>query len=176
MSDIIDEFPKQSVPVVAEPEVLLPETITDIEGDGTGLDREQRRLLTLTQTAREKIITKLMGDKLDMVPESTRDQMLLVQALDGTDRQVLQRARLKSDNKAANNMAALAAELLKQVNVNTPPPLPAETQARKAPSIPTELEDIKLVPGETDIGEHGLTYETFMQGEIKPKTRGKLPN
>ena len=162
MDEFIEEIPGPSdSPAVTKGVQETP--LAEYQDDGSGMAEDQQKMLLLTQNARQRIIEKLMGENLDKVPESTREQILLTSTLDGMDRLVLARARLKSDNKAANNMAVLAAEILKKINVNTPPPLPLEGESRKVPELPPEASDIELVPGEMDTGVKELTYETFMK-------------
>lgn len=166
MSDIIEEFPN---PNPSQKPVVKKEfsDLAEYKDDGSGVPEDQQQLLLLTQNARKRIIEKLMGPDLANIPESTREQMLLVSALDGTDRQVLARARLKADTKNANNMAALAAEIIKGINVNVRPPLPIEGTSRVVPEIPDDKAEIQTVPGEMDIGIKEMSYDAFIGKDKK---------
>ena len=121
------------------------------------LELEEQRLLNLTLTTREKVINHLMSQG---VPTKTSDQIFLVSILDGLDRTVLTKAKIKADkddNEEKSRIQDMVANVLLHSNdlrvidnINTPK------------ELSKEYEVIDLVPGETDIGQQDLSYEKFI--------------
>lgn len=119
------------------------------------LDDEAR--LNLTQSTREKIIRDLTKD--GKIPGETSDRVILMQALDGMDRTVLAKTKIKSDDRAHQQQTAatsLIAQLLTQTSV-----------VRKKKTI-QEITDVQietplLVEGELSVGaDEQLNYNNFM--------------
>jgi hypothetical protein len=82
---------------------------------------------------------------------------MLIQALDGLDRTILTRAKLKSDDqnaKSQRDTAKMIAEVLTRVST-----IPIARTG--TPTLPNEIIVDNLVPGETDIGLQNLTYDDF---------------
>lgn len=119
------------------------------------LDDEAR--LNLTQSTREKIIRDLTKD--GKIPGETSDRVILMQALDGMDRTVLAKTKIKSDDRAQQQQTAatsLIAQLLTQTSV-----------VRKKKTIQeitdVEIETPLLVEGELSVGaDEQLNYNNFM--------------
>lgn len=118
---------------------------------------EDEARLNLTQQTREKIIRDLT--KEGKIPEQTSDRVILMQALDGMDRTVLAKTKIKSDDRAQqqqNAATSLIAKLLTQTSV-----------VRKKKTIQeitdVEIETPLLVEGELLIGsDEQLNYNNFM--------------
>lgn len=117
---------------------------------------EDKARLELTLRTRETIIKELVvGGK---IPADPNDRSFLIQALDGTDRTILARAKIKSDDSNAKSNAASAnmvAEMLRRVNSNNVNFVPRVG----IPALPAM--DIELVEGETHIG-----VQTFELNDI----------
>lgn len=119
------------------------------------MDQVDAGRLDLTLNVREKIIRKLTeGDKL---PEDITDRDFLMKALDGMDRTVLAKTKIKSDNENAKSMAdeaKLISSLLLQMR-NKP--------VSSEPSEPLpELDDLNnTVNEETFIGVQSFKTEQF---------------
>lgn len=119
------------------------------------MDQADAGRLDLTLNVREKIIRKLTeGDKL---PEDITDRDFLMKALDGMDRTVLAKTKIKSDNENAKSMAdeaKLISSLLLQMR-NKP--------VSSEPSGPLpELDDLNnTVTEETFIGVQSFKTEQF---------------
>ncbi len=109
-----------------------------------------------TLTIREKLIDLLQEEG---VPTDKADKTMLIQLLDGMDRTVLAKSKLKSDaksNKEQTEMTRLVAEVLTKTRLD----------ANRRRDMPVELDhdqDIDdLVEGELAIGNVDITYDQFM--------------
>ena len=90
------------------------------------------------------------------IPGSTSDKVLLAQLLDGRERQVLTKARLKIASKAeenTGNLADVVAKALRGFKTVARAALPSERE------IPGELLQIDVVPGEMEIGNLPMTID-----------------
>lgn len=118
---------------------------------------EDQARLELTLSTRGKIIQQLTKNG-SAIPESNEDRDLLMKALDGMDRTVLTKAKIKSDDSSSKSQAEaskMIAQLLLQSN----------NQVIKKRDQPVILEaDITVipVPGETDIGIETFTYKQLI--------------
>lgn len=120
------------------------------------LDLEDKARLEFTLNTRKALIDKLIGKTCE-VPENSADKALLVSALDGIDRTVLAKTKIKSDERSAKGQqqtAQMISELLLRVHHTTSGP-------RVEPLAENDYKLDDLVAGETDIGEQALNYETF---------------
>lgn len=108
---------------------------------------EDKAALELTQQTRKKIITELTKD--GKLPADIADRDFLMKALDGSDRQVLSKAKLKSDDtngKSQVAAAAMVANLLLQVSSNR------DKQPPRSEPLVIPAVELDLIPGETHIG------------------------
>lgn len=123
---------------------------------------EEVQQLAFTQGVRRKIVNSLF--KEDKLPGDPVEQATLMKALEGMDRQVLSRAKIRTDDKTgqtAKQTTSLIAELLMrtspagQVRPENAPPrvLTVDTPA------PT------LVPGMTDVGTVDLQSKDILVDE-----------
>lgn len=119
---------------------------------------EDQARLELTLKTRELIIRDQLKD--GKIPEEMGDRDFLMKALDGMDRTVLSKAKLKSDDNAAQTQAQtskMIAELLMRAG-NVP------TQSRRTDKI--DIGDYpvgEIVDGETAIGVFPVKYDTIVK-------------
>lgn len=128
-------------------------------------EQEDDLLLKRNLEIRKKLVDKIVGPEMLNVPQDKTEAALLNNLLEGMDRQILARKKIKADEKNTNTLAnsttGLMAELLKKV-------VPANVMSSVAnpsvetPVIPDNLVELTLVPGETDIGIQVGDYNTFM--------------
>lgn len=110
-------------------------------------DEKANRRLEFTQEVRERIIRQLTEE--GVIPPDKGEQSLLLQAMDGLDKQELAKAKI--------NVGAEEAEAVAEQAQATALVLRELTRKRRAISRNIETPDIgdypiDLVPGETDIG------------------------
>lgn len=112
---------------------------------------EDQQFLDLTQNTRRKIISKML--EKGTLPESEEDRNFLLKAMDGGDKQVLTKAKLKSDDSNAKNAANVQQQIVEMYG--------AIRAASSVPAAPSERElpkqDINLVPGHMEIGRNDIT-------------------
>ena len=121
------------------------------------LDLEDKARLNLTLTTREKIITTLTeGGK---IPDNDEDRSFLIKALDGMDRTVLSRAKIRNDenaNKTNQDTARMVGEMLSRVNMRMLTP-----QRSEPPKLANDT--IDLIEGETFIGVQPVKYDEIIK-------------
>lgn len=125
--------------------------------------------LNYTQTIRFRVVEDLVaGGK---IPNDPKDRAQLLATLDGMDRQVLTKQKIKIEEKAAD-ADRLAAQVLATVVAQTKgrspferPVIEGEVIQRQltAPALDTsKIPKFTPVPGETDVGIADMNCETFM--------------
>lgn len=123
---------------------------------------EDENRISLTQGVREKLINKLVA-KIDSENGLEKeDKSLLISLLDGMDRTVLTKARIKADTKQSDNQAqvvSLMANLLNNINPNK---LKVYDPNKEMPTLPKDLELPAYIDGENTEGIVNSNYETFM--------------
>ncbi|MGI9214025.1 MAG: hypothetical protein ACR2HF_16270 [Methylococcaceae bacterium] len=121
---------------------------------------DDQQLLAKTQDTRLKIIDHFMGEDGRM-PKHQGEWAALHQALDGIDRNVYTKAKLKlneENTQQRQQMFDMITEVLRQTNQQH-----ADTPiAHEPPKVEVKLE-LNAVPGEMDIGVYELTYDAFMR-------------
>lgn len=123
---------------------------------GQLMDVVDQGRLELTLSVREKIIKGLTSD--GKIPEGEEDRSFLMKALDGMDRTVLSKAKIKSDDKNATNQAA-ATNMVAQLLLTA---ASRRTGKRTEPVLlGSDIPEPELVDGETFIG-----VQTFKSTEI----------
>ncbi len=118
---------------------------------------EDQARLELTLRTREKIILELT--KEGKMPQEITDRDFLMKALDGMDRTVLSKAKIKSDDNAAQTQAQTSkviAELLLRVGN-----VPSNTRRKEMIDI-GDVEVTDLVEGETHIGVLPVKYREIV--------------
>jgi hypothetical protein len=115
--------------------------------------------LEKTLHTREVIIEHLMSGG---VPEDPKDREFLIKALDGMDRTILTKAKIKSDDTAMtaqNNANKIIAEVLSRFS------LIQNTNVRTTDiNLAKEIQVNNRVIGETDIGVKNFSYDQIMSG------------
>lgn len=110
---------------------------------------EDEQLLAKTQSVRIKLVDALI--KKEIVPGDGDEKRLLMQALDGIDKQVLAKTKIKSDDENQRTQAQTAT-IIADLLLNT------NNQMANAPSDPSSkaLSDSVIldviVPGHMDVG------------------------
>lgn len=128
-------------------------------------DQSDRERLDLTQSVRERIIRTLTDKGL---PENKEDRAFLLEAMNGSDRTVLSKAKIKAEDAASKNAADLTnivGELLARVSTKREGVIIDTT--RQAPKLDDTFTVVNPVEGETIIGVESLTYEKFMGHEVR---------
>ena len=118
-------------------------------------DLEDQQRLERTQQLRDRIVTELTKDQL---PTDAEDRKFLMDALNGIDRVVLTKARLKSDDnsrKSNEETAKTIAALLTRISEKT---LRHQTE-RPVPLLESDIALDETVEGETAIGHTNLNYD-----------------
>lgn len=122
------------------------------------LDEKDTTRLELTLQTRENIVHKMLEDG---IPEAEEDRAFLLKAMDGLDRVILTKARIKSDDTAVQNqrtVAKLIADILVRSEVKD-----GSTKRLESPVLESSIVADNVVEGETDIGVHNFSYDTFME-------------
>lgn len=125
--------------------------------------------LNYTQNIRKRVVEDLIqGGKM---PSDPKDRAQLLATLDGMDRQVLTKQKIKIEEKSAD-ADRLAAEVMAAIVAQTRGRSPFErpviegqvVQPRLgAPVLDTsKIPKFEPVPGETDVGIADMNCETFM--------------
>jgi hypothetical protein len=120
------------------------------------MDLADKARLELSLQTRENIIRQLTAN--GCIPKELEDRDLLMKALDGMDRTVLTKAKIKSDDTAAQSQAAHA-KLIAQALLHTG----SRHQGKR--TTPVELEDVTvvdMVEGETHIGVQTIKHTDIL--------------
>lgn len=126
-------------------------------------DAEEETELSDIQAIRKDLTNLLIKDETGKlkVPEKTADKVLLAQLLDGRERQVLTKARLKIASKSEENaqdLRANVAEVLRAFKSSAKPATPGDR------NIPEEiLKAVTPVPGEMSIGNIPMSIDEIAE-------------
>lgn len=123
------------------------------------MDMQDRARLELTLSTREAIIREMFKD--NKLPADKEDRDFLMKALDGMDRTILSRAKIKSDDTAQQTQAAQARLISELLLRATPTPGKSRTEDLKV--IDATVAD--MADGETDIGVRTFTFAEIMSGK-----------
>ena len=118
------------------------------------------RMLDLTMRKREDIINTLTAKG---IPEDRADKALLISALDGVDRTILSRARIKADTKIADSQAqatSLVANILSNISGKN---LKSLDNNRDIPILTIDVSSQSFAEGEMDTGTQNNDFDTFMK-------------
>lgn len=122
------------------------------------MDLADKQRIELTLQTREKIIRGLTAN--GAIPADKDDRDLLMKALDGMDRTVLTKTKIKSDDNANQNAAAsakLVANVLMQAAL-------AQRGTRVDPVVlDNDVKVTDLVEGETHIGVQTFKYDEIVR-------------
>lgn len=119
-----------------------------------------KRLLELTMRKREDIINKLTVN--GNIPEDKSDKALLVSMLDGVDRTILSKSRIKADTKIADSSAqatSLIANILSSFNSKNIINIDSN---REIPILSHTDSSIEFIEGEMDTGTQNNSFDTFI--------------
>lgn len=97
------------------------------------------------------------------------DKALVLQALNDVDRSALTNKRIKADENAGEvnaRAAVLVAGVIERLG-HTAMRMEHPVPGRTAPSLPTDLPSVVLVPGETETAAAPMTYKSFMAEQGK---------
>lgn len=111
--------------------------------------------LNKTQKIRHQLIDALVEQGL---PDDYKTRLLLLSALDSSDKSVLSKAKIKSQERASDNQHEVAetiSRLLLQLSQKS-------NKVGQAPA-PVDFELSHPIPGEMDQGEQHLTYDEFKE-------------
>jgi hypothetical protein len=116
---------------------------------------ETNEVFTAEEVAELAVVQRIRGNLLKqltvdgtVVPPNTADKVLLATLLDGSDRQILTRVKMRHDKKANEGNAAataMVAQLLRSLNSRTYEPASPEDRV-----VPESLQERTFVPGELD--------------------------
>ncbi len=129
--------------------------------DTSSFDISDKRRLELTLSVREQIITQLTEKGL---PDEKEDRQFLMTALDGMDRTVLSKARIKADenaNQTQQQTTQLIAGLLSKVSANAGVQIISEQTRRELPELDRDITVTDSIEGETNVGVSEENYQTF---------------
>lgn len=121
-------------------------------------------LLDYSISTREQIIRTLVAE--GKAPDKTSDKVLLTQLLDGMDRAIHTKAKLKIESSTTQQQeqtTAMLGELLRRID-----PKEYVSQGHGINTnrdIPATIMVTDRLPGEMDIAPAQLTYESFVTGE-----------
>lgn len=124
--------------------------------------------LDYTQGLRKRLLNLVVKD-LKTIPEDKADKSMIIQLLDGMDRQALSKLRIKSDEGSADKQSAAAATIAHLIATGSI----INNRTDKGAGVIPQLDDLLPVPfiveGELDtpIGTNAsnvsnLDYDSFM--------------
>lgn len=144
------------IPVPGQPESAPPSPQLDEEL----FSKEDQEILQKTRTLRQTLLKSLVPS--DKLPENNTEKVIVIQLLDGLDKQVMNRAKLRATDKQTNaiqNSAQAVAETLRNYTARTSTPAPAEMR-----KLPDAVKVTDPVPGEMEIGTITVNMD-----EVTPK-------
>ena len=120
-------------------------------------DEVDNRRLALTQQVRENIINELMNKG---IPEDKNNQNFLIKALDGLDRTILSKSKLKIEDRYLQNQKDTSKIIADILSKHTVMPL---INKDGIPELPSDIEVTDMVEGETLIGVTNITYANLIK-------------
>lgn len=133
--------------------------------DTSSITIEDQGRLEFTLNTRRRIADTMLKNG---IPEDKEDRQLLMSALDGMDRTVLGRARIKSEdsaNQSNQQTANMVAMLLTRI---TPRNISFNGERQTVPTLDESIQLDSVVEGETEIKPKQITYDTFCDGIATP--------
>ena len=119
-----------------------------------------KRLLDLTMRKREEIINSLTNK--GSVPEDKADKVLLVSILDGIDRTILTKSRIKADTKIADSNAIATSLIANILSSITSKNVIVKDANREIPTLTTIDVGVTFIEGEMDTGIQNNNFESFI--------------
>ncbi len=123
------------------------------------LDENEERILAKTLSIREAIIDSLTDNGLIPAVVGEENRKFLIDNLNGLEKVVLTKAKIKSDDIGNKNLAEIQlamAEVIKKSKLRR------ERTMRETPIELPEHISIEPVDGEMVIGDDGLNYKDFV--------------
>lgn len=130
-------------------------------------------ILARSHELRKRIVCTLTKDGTQIPVADPRQMQVLVQALDGMDRQALGNKRIKLEeqvNKTQEEAAGLIGALLQRVTSQKPFEA-IDVIAREAPTLPASVPPPRLVEGETATAAPQQDYDSFV-AQTSPDLKG----
>lgn len=129
--------------------ILTREVKNMSEPTSSQLEQLDQEMIELARKTRVLVVNQLTKNGTE-VPKGQSEQMTLMQAVDGLDKQAFSKAKLKLEEKEASNkeeINALLAATLSRINVKK------TLDARRTNAVTLDM-DVELheVPGETEYG------------------------
>lgn len=124
-------------------------------------DPKEAEILNEVQDVRYRIVKTLTEN--DELPESDEDRQFLLKAMDGLERTILTKAKIKSDdrqNQAREDVIEMVASVLKKINFQNEG---KSIEGNRALQLDSSMQITDIVPGEMDIGIKSQSYEEFMK-------------
>jgi len=124
-------------------------------------DPKEAEILNEVQDVRYRIVKTLTEN--DELPESDEDRQFLLKAMDGLERTILTKAKIKSDdrqNQAREDVIEMVASVLKKINFQNEG---KAVEGNRALQLDSSMQITDIVPGEMDIGIKSQSYEEFMK-------------
>lgn len=141
------------------PEELQNEAEPADDGVFSKADREELEELRLLRKDLVRMMTRDESGNLTL-PDKTSDKVLLAQLLDGSERMIMTKARLKVASKTSDGLGNLADAVAKALKGFKPAASIASPSDRV---IPGEYLHVETVPGEMDIGNLPMTMQEIGQ-------------
>jgi hypothetical protein len=120
-------------------------------------------VLEYAKMKRVELIESMIDFDTGELPTEAKDRAIFLQALDGLDRVAVAKKRIAGDNVNANKMAeaaAMVSAVLSQVGNQNIFRADAPRTVMDTP-VQVYAPDLKLKPGELDIGIESNTYDEF---------------
>lgn len=130
-----------------------------MERNSSVLTEEEHKDIEYIQQTRKRLIN-LLTENGNKIPNDNGDKSLLGTLLDGSDRSVYTRAKLrndKADNEINRDTVKIIAETLRSINRRD------IVQYRKERKIPEELSKREFVPGELEIGVEPIPIQQIIR-------------
>lgn len=126
-------------------------------------------VLSYTRGIRIGVVKELMAGNKS--PTETGDRILLTSMLKDLDVQALSSKKLATDEKRADNTAAIVAELLRNIDKRTMFTTTHDELENvidtAACVVPNTIPDMPALPGEMDVNPPQLDYASFVRSQGK---------
>lgn len=122
-------------------------------------DLKEAEILNEVQDVRYRIVKKFTAN--DELPEADEDRQFLLKAMDGLERTILTKAKIKSDdrqNQAKEDVIEMVASVLKKINFVDQEKI---IEGNKSRQLDSSMQITDIVPGEMDIGIKQQSFEEF---------------
>lgn len=128
-------------------------------------------VLAYTRGIRVKVVQEVMAS--GKAPTETGDRILLSDMLKGLESQALASKKIASDEKKADNTAAVVAEILRKIDKNTAfsslagngQVIEGEIVDASSFVVPASIPDMPALPGEMDVAPPQMDYNTFVRSQ-----------